>query len=109
MSKVKFEALMETKGISFEELPQKIRAKIENFDAKYEEYDEADEDSQEEKDAIAALNAMDMGLISEIEGYIAQKEKQSSQQQQQQVNTDSNDSNTPPSTDDSKPSWMFWA
>jgi hypothetical protein len=108
MSKVKFEALMESKGISFEELPMKVRGKIENFDSKYEEYDEAEEGSQEEKDAIAALNAMDAGLVNEIEGFIAQKEQQSSQQQQQSQDN-SNDSNSPPSTDEAKPSWMFWA
>jgi hypothetical protein len=106
----KFDALMAKMQIDINDLPAKVQSKINTFDETYEAYEAAEENSQEESDALAKLNALDSGITSDLESYLASKKTE--EQTPQAANGAQTNQSTPPPSDttdgDNTPSWRFW-
>jgi hypothetical protein len=113
----KFQELMEEHKIEVSALPDKVKQKIETFDTVYDEYNDAEENSQAETDAHDRLVALDAGITTDIEAYI--------KEQRQNPPTppappappadpaskkpfDKKTETPPADDDDSSPSWKFW-
>jgi len=101
--------------VSYEELPENVQIKVDNFEKTLEEYEELDEDDDENeaeiRDLELKLESLDEGLFNDISSYIeARKTEQQQQHQQQSQEGDksgeSNKNDNPVSED--KPSWRFW-
>lgn len=114
MSFKHFELLEE---VTYDELPQNVQTKLDNFEKLVEEYDELDEDDEENESRISDLElkmeAMDNGLYADIESYISERAKAQSQENQNEGQNDgnSNEGNSQKSeevTHSEKPSWRFW-
>lgn len=108
----KFDALMAKMQIDINDLPEKVQAKINTFDETYAAYEAAEENSQEESDALAKLNALDSGITTDLESYLASKKTEEQEPKAADgAQTQTNQSPPPPSaaTDgDNTPSWRFW-
>jgi hypothetical protein len=102
--------------VSYEELPETIQIKVDNFDKTLDEYEEIDEEDDENeaeiRDLELKLESLDEGLFNDLTSFIQarEKEKEKQSQQQQGGNSDDNNNggdNNPPASDDT-PSWRFW-
>lgn len=106
---VKFEELMQKHNLQLEELPEKIQSKIENFDEVYEVYNEAEEDSKEERDAELKLSSLDDGICNDLESYISSKQKEQGGQSEDEKQASNN---TAPqqseSSNNASDSFIFW-
>jgi hypothetical protein len=102
--------------VSYDELPENVQIKVDNFEKTLDEYEELDEDDDENeaeiRDLELKLESLDEGLFNDLTSFIQsrEKEKENQSQQQQGGNSDDNNNggdNNPPASDDT-PSWRFW-
>lgn len=112
MSFKHFELLDE---VSYEELPQTIQTKLDNFEKTFQDYDDLDENDDENDDKISELElkleTMDNGLYADLEQYIQQKNKTNIKSEEEKEGVDveqKKEENEPAQTNSSKPSWRFW-
>lgn len=96
--------------VSYDELPENVQIKVDNFEKTLDEYEELDEDDDENeaeiRDLELKLESLDEGLFNDLSTYIQSREKQ--QQQSQNPKPDEGgQSNDEPVAED-KPSWRFW-
>lgn len=111
MSFKHFELLDE---VSYEELPQTIQTKLDNFEKTFQDYDDLDENDDENDDKISELElkleTMDNGLYADLEQFIQQKnQKQEVQDNKQEIVEEKKEGeNSPAQQNYAKPSWRFW-
>jgi len=106
--------------VSYDELPDTIKGKIDNFQNVAEEYDEIDEDDDENESIIRdmelKMEALDEGLYADLSSYIASRDKklEDEKNKNQKPNGDGGNedgSNKAPIDEpepSGKPSWRFW-
>ena len=109
----KFQQLMEEYKIEVNALPDKVKQKIETFDTVYDEYTDAEENSQAETDAHDKLVALDAGITTDIEAFIKEQKQNPpappAPPSDPAKKTFEKKTDTPPANDDdSSPSWKFW-
>jgi hypothetical protein len=107
----KFDGLMAKMQIDINDLPEKVQSKINTFDETYEAYEASEENSQEESDALAKLNALDSGITSDLESYLASKKTEQQPPQAAEGAQTQTSQTTPPPSDTPQgdaPSWRFW-
>lgn len=112
-NEVKWEAFFEQNKIDFNDLDEKVQMKISSFDKLYGEYSETEEGSNEEAEISAKLEALDMGILTDLQSYVGKKKQEEAAQPQQvaaqgavtatQTPEPSNDNNS-----EDTPSWRFW-
>lgn len=112
-SNFKFDAFIQKHQIDTAELSEKVQAKIDTFDETFDLYQNAEENSKEEEDLLAKLHAYDSGILSDLESYMAQKQKDTPPAQAADgTQTAANPATPPPSSTDAPsqetPSWRFW-
>jgi len=114
-SNFKFDAFIQKHEIDTNQLPEKVQAKIDTFDETYEQYQEAEENSKEESDLLAKLHAYDSGLLSDLESFVAQQQKETppaqaadGKQTEGAATPTPADNSTPPPSSEDTPSWRFW-
>lgn len=105
--------------VSYDELPDTIKGKIDNFQNVAEEYDEIDEDDEENESVIRdmelKMEALDEGLYADLNSYIANKKKKAEEDKNKTPKEGDDDGSkggddTPPPAEPTsgKPSWRFW-
>ena len=110
---VKWEDFVMEHKIDARELPDNVKHKIEKFEETYEEY-EATDDNEETKlrDLEAKLMAMDNGIVSDLESFVAKKKSEEPAPNSTPQAGDGGQTppaQTPPKHQASdKPSWAFW-
>ena len=115
---VKWEEFVSEHNIDVRELPDNVKHKIENFEETYQEY-EATDDNEETKlrDLEAKLMAMDNGIVSDLESFVAKKKSEEPAPTPTPQAGDGGQTppaqtppaQTPPQHQASdKPSWAFW-
>ena len=110
---VKWEEFISEHNIDVRELPDNVKHKIEKFEETYEEY-EATDDNEETKlrDLEAKLMAMDNGIVSDLESFVAKKKTEEPAPNPTPKAEDGGQTppaQTPPQHQASdKPSWAFW-
>lgn len=111
MSFKHFELLDE---VSYDELPQTIQTKLDNFEKTFQDYDDLDENDDNDaeiNELELKLETMDNGLYADLQQYIEQKNKENkkSEEEEQGVNAEPKKvEDAPAQTNSSKPSWRFW-
>lgn len=114
---VKWEEFVKEHNIDVEELPENVQHKIEVFEETYSEY-EATDDEEETliRDLEAKLMAMDNGILSELQSFVAKRKKDEPAPTPTPTPTPKAEdggqtppAQTPPQHQASdKPSWAFW-
>lgn len=108
--------LIEENDIDVNELPEKIQRKLEQLEDLIEDFNEAEDGSDEERECELRMEAMDSGLaedLSQIVEKIRQQEQEeennlrNAQQQKQMANGGQTNTNSNTTNADS-PSWRFW-
>ena len=104
--------------VSYEELPETIQIKVDNFDKTLNEYEEIDEDDDENeaeiRDLELKLESLDEGLFNDLTSFIQAREKEKQQQNQDPKggsddgNGNGNNNPDPAPVSSEKPSWRFW-
>lgn len=97
--------------VSYDELPENVQIKVDNFENTLDQYEELDEDDDNEaqiRDLELKLESLDEGLFNDLTSYIQARSKQQQQQQSQEGDkSGESDKNDTPVSED-KPSWRFW-
>jgi hypothetical protein len=99
--------------VSYDELPETIQIKVDNFDKTLNEYEEIDEDDDENeaeiRDLELKLESLDEGLFNDLTSFIQAREKEKQSQQQPKGEENNGDGNKPdPQPSNDAPSWRFW-
>jgi hypothetical protein len=110
---VKWEEFVSEHNIDVRELPENVQHKIEKFEETYQEYEQTDDNEETKlRDLEAKLMAMDNGIVSDLESFVAKKK---SEEPAPSVTPQAGDggqtppAQTPPQHQASdKPSWAFW-
>jgi len=113
---VKWEDFLEANRINPKSLPDNVKHKIDVFEQTFEQYEETDDDDDDALRTLEArLSAMDNGILSDLQTFVAQKKKEA--QERKEANPkptqtasnggEVNTNNTPPASEE-KPSWAFW-
>jgi Skp family chaperone for outer membrane proteins len=112
---VRWEDMLEEHNVNPSELPEKIQHKIGNYDKIYAEYDQAEEGSKEFNDFENQLEALDNGIVIDLQTFIAEKkakeDEEASKANPAMANggqTDTNSQSTNQATSQETPSWRFW-
>ena len=98
--------LIEENDIDVSELDEKVQRKIANLHEVIDEYNDAESDSEDEKNAELRMKALDSGIVEDLTPIIAkmQQDEESidaaAQSNPMPNNNQPNDSETP--------SWRFW-
>jgi len=110
---VKWEQFVNDNDIDVQELPENVQHKIEIFEETYSDY-EATDDSEETalRDFEAKLNALDNGILSDLQSFVASKKDSAPAEGATPKAEDGGQTPpapTPPQHQTSdKPSWAFW-
>jgi hypothetical protein len=121
---VKWEDFVKKNKISIKQLPESVQHKIEVFNDTFDEYEEEDDENETSlRDLEARLMALDNGILSDLESFVAKRKEQTPPKAQnggQPINAGQvtptpqagDGGQTPPTppqhqTSD-KPSWAFW-
>jgi hypothetical protein len=111
---VLWEDMITEHSINIDELPEKTKGKIANFDKLYAEYEACEANSKEEETLEQQLDALDQGIVSDLKSYVAEKqakEDEASKANPAMANGGQASTNTQantPSTSEETPSWRFW-
>lgn len=112
---VKWEVFLEENKIDESKLPENVQHKIEQFNSLFEEYDELDDDASDHQisEMEARLNAMDNGILSDLQSYVekAKKEAESNSDDTAEASKKENGgqtNQTEQKTESTKPSWNHW-
>jgi len=111
---VLWEDMIDEHTINISELPEKIQAKIGQYDKLYAEYEQAEEESNEEQTLENKLNALDQGIVQDLNSYVAEKKAKEDEALKAnpamanggQADTNAQSTNTTASGE--TPSWRFW-
>lgn len=110
---VKWEEFVDEHDINVQELPENVKHKIEVFEETYSEYEGTDdEDETALRDLEAKLNALDNGILSDLQSFVAKKKESAPAENPTPKAEDGGQTppaQTPPQHQASdKPSWAFW-
>lgn len=108
---VKWEEFVDEHDIDVRELPENVKHKIEKFEELYEEYESTDdEDENKLTDLEARLMAMDNGIVSDLQSFVAKKKSEEpAPKPTPQAGDGGQTPPAPPQHQASdKPSWAFW-
>ena len=108
---VKWEEFAMEHKIDARELPESVQHKIEKFEETYEEYDKTDDNEETAlRDLEAKLMAMDNGILSELQSFVANRKPDAPEPTPQAGDGgQTQPAPTPPKHQASdKPSWAFW-
>ena len=110
---VKWEQFVNDNDIDVQELPENVKHKIEVFEETYSEYEGTDdEDETALRDLEAKLNALDNGILSDLQSFVAKKKDSAPAEGANPKAEDGGQTppaQTPPQHQASdKPSWAFW-
>ena len=113
---VKWEEFVDEHDIDVRELPENVKHKIEKFEELYEEYESTDDDDENKlTDLEARLMAMDNGIVSDLQSFVAKKKSEEPAPSATPQAGDGGQTppappaQTPPQHQASdKPSWAFW-
>jgi uncharacterized protein HemY len=115
---VKWEDFLEANRINPKSLPDNVKHKIDVFEQTFEQYEETDDDDDDALRTLEArLSAMDNGILSDLQTFVAQKKKEAEMKKVEKSNPQSTQnannggqitSNDTPPTSEEKPSWAFW-
>lgn len=110
---VKWEEFVDEHDIDVRELPENVKHKIEKFEELYEEYESTDDDDENKlTDLEARLMAMDNGIVSDLQSFVAKKKSEAPAPTPTPQAGDGGQTppaQTPPQHQTSdKPSWAFW-
>jgi hypothetical protein len=115
---VKWEEFVNEHDINVEELPDNVKHKIEIFEETFSDYEATDdEDETALRDFEAKLNALDNGILSDLQSFI-EKKKESAPAEDANPKAEGatpkaeDGGQTPPEPPkhqaSDKPSWAFW-
>jgi hypothetical protein len=110
---VKWEEFVDEHDIDVRELPDNVKHKIEKFEELYEEYEGTDDDDENKlTDLEARIMAMDNGIVSDLQSFVAKKKTEEPAPNPTPQAGDGGQTppaQTPPQHQASdKPSWAFW-
>ena len=110
---VKWEDFVIEHKIDARELPENVKHKIEVFEETYSEYESTEEDDEIAiRDLEAKLMALDNGILSDLQSFVAKKKSEEpapSATPQAGDGGQTPPAQTPPKHQASdKPSWAFW-
>lgn len=110
---VKWEEFVDEHDIDVRELPENVKHKIEKFEELYEEYEGTDDDDENKlTDLEARIMAMDNGIVSDLQSFVAKKKSEEPAPTPTPQAGDGGQTppaQTPPQHQASdKPSWAFW-
>ena len=106
--------------VSYDELPDNIKVKIDNFQNIAEEYDEIDEDDDENESVIRdmelKMEALDEGLYADLSSYISSRDKKLEEEKNKNQKPNGSGEGDggnkapidEPAPTSGKPSWRFW-
>ena len=111
---VLWEDMITEHSINIDELPEKTKGKIANFDKLYAEYEACEANSKEEETLEQQLDALDQGIVSDLKTYVAEKQAKEDEASKAnpamanggQANSNAQSIDTP--TSGEGPSWRFW-
>jgi hypothetical protein len=116
----KWEVFVKEHKIKIEELPENVQHKIDVFEETYSEYESTDDEEETLiRDLEAKLMAMDNGILSELQSFVAKKKEstpaEGTNPKAEGATPKAEDGGqtpptpTPPQHQTSdKPSWAFW-
>jgi len=110
---VKWEEFVDEHGINVKQLPDNVKHKIEIFEETFSDYEATDdEDETALRDFEAKLNALDNGILSDLQSFVASKKESApapSAAPKAEDGGQTPPAPTPPQHQTSdKPSWAFW-
>jgi hypothetical protein len=110
---VKWEQFVNDNDIDVKELPENVQHKIEIFEETYSEYEGTDDNEETAlRDLEAKLNALDNGILSDLQSFVAKKKESAPAENPTPKAEDGGQTppaQTPPQHQASdKPSWAFW-
>jgi len=110
---VKWEEFVKEHKIKVQELPENVQHKIDVFEETYSEYESTDDEEETLiRDLEAKLMAMDNGILSELQSFVAKKKESAPAENPTPKAEDGGQTppaQTPPQHQTSdKPSWAFW-
>jgi hypothetical protein len=110
---VKWEQFVNDNDIDVKELPENVQHKIEIFEETYSEYEGTDDNEETAlRDLEAKLNALDNGILSDLQSFVAKKKESAPAEGANSKAEDGGQTppaQTPPQHQTSdKPSWAFW-
>jgi hypothetical protein len=110
---VKWEEFVDEHNIDVEELPENVQHKIEIFEETYSEYEDTDDDDEvATRDLEAKLMALDNGILSDLQSFVAKQKANApapSATPKAEDGGQTPPTPTPPQHQASdKPSWAFW-
>lgn len=117
---VKWEEFVDEHDINVKELPENVQHKIEVFEETYSEYESTDDEEETAlRDLEAKLMALDNGILSDLQSFVAKKKesapaeganpKDGEQTPKAEDGGQTPPAQTPPQHQTSdKPSWAFW-
>lgn len=110
---VKWEEFVEEHKIDVRELPDNVKHKIEVFEETYSEYESTDDEEETLiRDLEAKLMALDNGIVSDLQSFLAKKKESAPAENPTPKAEDGGQTppaQTPPQHQTSdKPSWAFW-
>jgi hypothetical protein len=110
---VKWEEFVDEHDINVKELPENVQHKIEVFEETYSEYESTDDEEETAlRDLEAKLNALDNGILSDLQSFVAKQKANAPAPNATPKAEDGGQTppaQTPPQHQTSdKPSWAFW-
>lgn len=108
---VKWEDFVKKHKIKVEELPENVKHKIELFEETFSDYEATDDEEENQiRELEAKLMAMDNGILSELQSFVANRKPDAPEPTPQAGDGGQTPPTpTPPQHQASdKPSWAFW-